>query len=107
MDQGLKRYLVDVYAGVYSKRALALLYRDHGREMRFTDETLTKYRSDEELKRLEDRIKGETETLAKELVDELESHGFDTLSDFEQTDKQSQLKAILDGYDKRVVMTLG
>lgn len=104
MDAELRRFLLDAYSATLYKQALAILYRDHGVQMRFTDETTQHYRSDKELKDLEQRQLVQSQKLARELVDELDSAGFHTEEDFVK--RKGQLKLIVDEYIKRLIQRL-
>jgi len=104
VDQEFRRFILETYAGVLFAQGLKLLYRDHGVQMRFKDETRGEYRSDEELKQLEQKLLMSARKMAEELVSELESRGFHTPEDFEKNRKY--LKVIVDGYHKRLMQKL-
>jgi len=101
LDSEFRRFLIDSYAGVLTKQGLELLYRDHGAEVRFTDRSRANYRTDKERELIESQVAAKAHRLARELVDELESHGFSTPEDF--VARKPLLKAIVDGYHKRLV----
>jgi hypothetical protein len=104
VEPELRRFISDTYTGVLYRQGLALLYRDHGVQMRFKDESRGQYRTDEEIKQLEQELLAQSRKLSEELVDELESRGFHTPGDFEEN--KSELKAIVEGYVKRLMQKL-
>jgi hypothetical protein len=101
LDPEFKRFLIDSYAGVLCKQGLELLYRDHGAEVRFTDQSRAQYRTDKELEIIESEVAAMAQRLSRELVDELQSHGFSTPEDF--VTKKTLLKAMVNGYHKRLI----
>lgn len=104
MEEEFRRFLLDFYADFLVRQTLAILYRDHGVQTRFTDETLTQYRSEQEQKRLEKELQTHAERLARELVHDLESRGFNSPEDLEA--RKSELKIVVDKYHKRLIQRL-